>query len=109
MGCGSSTEDNARPAPVAAKRTGGYTPQKIEVPMAQGPDYSKLPPEFPPAPDKPTFDGGSEDEYKAFMRKKMKREQWENSALLYQMREKDGNADACKAVIERLKATLDEP
>jgi hypothetical protein len=51
--------------------------------------------------------GGTENEYKAYMASKYKYEKWENSLLLYQMRQKDGNTAACEQILARLRAELD--
>jgi hypothetical protein len=73
----------------------------------QGPDLTNVPSEFPPAPVIVAYTaGGSENEYKAYMASKYKYEKWENSLILYKMRENDGNTEACKGILERLNAEL---
>jgi len=47
-------------------------------------DRGNLPPGFPPEPPKPFFrEGGSEEEYKDYMRQRLKYEEWENNLLLW--------------------------
>lgn len=40
------------------------------------------------------------------MRKKLRYETWENSLVLFRMRQKDGNFEACEQIVQRLKAEL---
>jgi len=47
-------------------------------------DRVNLPPGFPPEPPKPVFrEGGSEEEYKEYMKTRYKYEEWENSLLVW--------------------------
>eukprot|EP01125_Pyxidicula_operculata_P009782 TRINITY_DN3212_c1_g3_i1.p1 TRINITY_DN3212_c1_g3~~TRINITY_DN3212_c1_g3_i1.p1 ORF type:complete len:905 (-),score=310.58 TRINITY_DN3212_c1_g3_i1:286-3000(-) len=66
-----------------------------------------LPPGFPPAPPKILeFPGGDEAAYKIWMKKRQTYEKWENGLLLYTLREREGNTEACSQIIERLRAEL---
>eukprot|EP01125_Pyxidicula_operculata_P000298 TRINITY_DN1035_c0_g1_i2.p1 TRINITY_DN1035_c0_g1~~TRINITY_DN1035_c0_g1_i2.p1 ORF type:complete len:399 (+),score=129.56 TRINITY_DN1035_c0_g1_i2:231-1427(+) len=63
----------------------------------------EIPPEFPPPPPKmEKFEGGNREAYKAFMQKRLIYEQWENGLILYRIRMKEGNHEACQKIIERL-------
>jgi len=111
MGCGTSAEDDT-PAPAPTPTPVTNAPKKKELDLDAIMNMNKVntnqvPIGFPPSPEKlTTFPGGDENAYKDWMRRRMKYEQWENSLTLYKMREKDGNTEACKQIIERLKIEL---
>lgn len=48
------------------------------------------------------FPGGDANAYKEWMRNRLKYEEWENSLLLYKMKEKEGNTAQCKKIIDNL-------
>ena len=104
MGCGGSAEE----AP--PQQTGGYKPTNYNFDDILAPPVENtIPDNFPTRPPEPVFDGnGGEDEYKEYMRKKVVYDQWENSLTLYNMRLKDGNMEACEAIIQKLQASIDE-
>eukprot|EP01124_Arcella_intermedia_P000182 TRINITY_DN10092_c0_g1_i1.p1 TRINITY_DN10092_c0_g1~~TRINITY_DN10092_c0_g1_i1.p1 ORF type:complete len:113 (-),score=29.07 TRINITY_DN10092_c0_g1_i1:109-447(-) len=110
MGCGGGKEEEPEPTP-PPKATPTTAPKK-EMDLDAILNMNKvntqtIPEGFPPAPEKLTqFPGGDETAYKDWMRRRMKYEQWENSLTLYRMREKDGNTEACRQIIDRLKTEL---
>eukprot|EP01125_Pyxidicula_operculata_P000318 TRINITY_DN10373_c0_g1_i1.p2 TRINITY_DN10373_c0_g1~~TRINITY_DN10373_c0_g1_i1.p2 ORF type:complete len:114 (+),score=45.19 TRINITY_DN10373_c0_g1_i1:41-382(+) len=113
MGCFQSNDEEEDEQPQQPSR--GYTPTpKADMDLdailnMNKVDVNNLPDGFPPAPKKTDkFEGGGEDEYKEWMRQRMKYEKWENSLTLYKMREKDGNTEACQQIVERLNAELNE-
>jgi len=115
MGCVLSDNDNgannAAPPPPAQQTAPKPREPSMDLDAILNMNKVKtdapLPAGFPPAPEKmDKFPGGDEDAYKAWMRKRMKFEQWENALTLYRMREKDGNRDACQQILERLNDDL---
>jgi hypothetical protein len=67
-----------------------------------------LPPEFPPAPVVGEFLAKTEEEYKEYMKKKMRKEQWDNAAVLYRMKRKANDKDGMKQVLDRISTQLKE-
>eukprot|EP00028_Trichosphaerium_sp_Am-I-7-wt_P008360 CAMPEP_0168535624 /NCGR_PEP_ID=MMETSP0405-20121227/18867_1 /TAXON_ID=498012 /ORGANISM="Trichosphaerium sp, Strain Am-I-7 wt" /LENGTH=218 /DNA_ID=CAMNT_0008563079 /DNA_START=596 /DNA_END=1249 /DNA_ORIENTATION=- len=61
---------------------------------------------FPDEPDNPVWQKGTQEEYKAYMIKRYKHEQWENAKILFKMKQDQGNTDACKKILERLRSEL---
>jgi hypothetical protein len=120
MGCFSSKDDgghnnnnrNAPQAQEAPKTGGGYKPTKIDMSEIMGmgrpaePVTTEVPAGFPAAPEKPSKEGvdpSNEDAYKAFMKKRLRYETWENSLTLYRMRLAENNNTAAEAIVARLK------
>jgi hypothetical protein len=97
-----SSTTTAAPAPAAAPAAGAPVPNadgSIPCPVGGLPplpagwkiediNENNLPPGFPEAPVKPVplAKGASEDEYKAFMKNKFVREEWDNKVILYKIR-----------------------
>jgi len=61
-----------------------------------------LPVGFPPPPDLGDFNAKTEEEYKAYMKRKLLREQWDNSLVLYRMKEKAGDPEGMRQVLARI-------
>mmetsp|Transcript_2774 Transcript_2774/g.3106 ORF Transcript_2774/g.3106 Transcript_2774/m.3106 type:complete len:119 (+) Transcript_2774:77-433(+) len=65
-----------------------------------------IPEGYPAKPAQPAMSGDSEEEYKRFMRAKYKLEQWENGLILYRMKIKEGNMQACEQIVARIETEL---
>lgn len=76
--------------------------------MNRSKDITKsLPFNFPPPPQHPgDFHGGSEAEYKEYMRKKAIAEEWENALVAYKLRHRQGDQAAMQSIVARLKEKL---
>jgi len=75
---------------------------KIEI------DTSNVPIGFPAEPEKvpDTFTGTDKEIYKEWMKKKFVYDNWLNSLAAYRQREKEGNRNACKKILQNLNASL---
>jgi len=65
-----------------------------------------IPQGFPPPPTLPNYDAKTEDEYKMYMKQKLLREQWDNSLILYRMKEKSGDKEGMRQVVIRISSQL---
>jgi len=74
--------------------------------MNQGSKRATLPVGFPPPPDLGDFNAKTEEEYKAYMKRKLLREQWDNSLVLYRMKEKAGDTEGMRQVLTRISNQL---
>eukprot|EP01128_Nolandella_sp_AFSM9_P009851 TRINITY_DN651_c0_g1_i1.p1 TRINITY_DN651_c0_g1~~TRINITY_DN651_c0_g1_i1.p1 ORF type:complete len:1320 (-),score=366.77 TRINITY_DN651_c0_g1_i1:109-4068(-) len=72
-------------------------------------DISKsLPVNFPPPPPYPgdQFSGGSQEDYKVYMRQRVLAEEWDNALVAFKMRQRQGDAAAMQGILLRLRAKL---
>jgi len=71
------------------------------------PKRNTLPDEFPLSPPDPgAFTGKSDVEYKEYMLKRHALLEWEDNLTLYRIKEAQGNDEACKQIIIRLKNNM---
>jgi hypothetical protein len=67
---------------------------------------SPLPSNFPPEPIVGEFNAKSEEEYKAHMKRKYLKEQWDNAVVLYRMKEKANDKEGMRQVIIRITSQI---
>jgi len=86
------------------------TPENISNIITPKSDTENIPPGFPHPPDKVSdkFDGNDSQQYKEWMKKRVRYDDWLNCLIAYRLREKEGNKVACQKILQRLKQSMED-